>query len=417
MKVSPIMADLEPFGITMKDLRFLKDTEEMRETVPPMMVVEVTEDFNMNLDNTVYELKAGQVLVIQFNLMLTIQSFLDRDGKTNVFKKHDINFRDMYRPYCGQDLSGKKLFIMATSIGDTLFVQPVIRKIKKLYPDCKITYAASPTIKEMISCYPKGLVDRVYESTLFVDKTLVEEADYHLYCNFLVTKNFEAHKLDAYEMFSKFAGFDFHDDIDTDYAILEPKKFAIDEVKRSLPINPYVVCQIRSSTSNRMIPSEKWLKIISALIDNGRDIVFVDTGNFYDVYENDIKSKFPLDKQNRIKNLCRVSRDMRHVVAIISQAEGVIGVDSSFVHIAAALKVPVIGIYTAFLGKVRASTFKGKHNWVDAEGVECRRWPCFFHQDELMQGFCEYVRMADFPDCVKRINPDEVVKKYLEMFK
>jgi hypothetical protein len=106
---------------------------------------------------------------------------------------------------------------------------------------------------------------------------------------------------------------------------------------------------------------------------------------------------------------------MKHVVAAISAAEGVIGVDSSFVHIAGALRVPVVGVYTAFLGELRAKTFAGKRDWVDAKGCECRRWPCFYHQDELVQGFCEYARFGVFPACVLCVDSKEILEKYFKL--
>lgn len=406
---NPVMADLEKFGITMRDLRFLGSTKEMMDTVPPMVMVRVTENFNINIDGTIYELEKGEVYSIQFNLFYTVMGFLSRDNKTHVFEKYEKNFSEIYRPYRGEDLSDKSLFVMATSIGDTLFMQPVIKFIKEKYPTCSVTYAASPVIRDLISCYPKGLIDRVYESTLFVRAGVIEESDYHLYSNFIISKNTEAHCKNAYDIFAEYAGVNFDaEDYPTE---LVPKKFASEEISKKLPKNDFVVCQVRASTSNRMIPTVKWRSIVSDVVGMGYDVVFLDTPNFHELYENDIINMLSESVRPHVKSLCKSVKGLKHTIAAMSMCSGVIGIDSSLVHIAGALGKPVVGIYTAFTGDVRITTFK-HYDYVNSSGCECVFYPCYYHQDEISQGHCDYIRFGEFPDCVVKVDEKEVSRKF-----
>ena len=104
---SPIIGDLNNFGISIDDLRFLNNTRDMQKITPPMVVVRVTENFNINLDNQVYDLLKDEVYVMQFNLFYSVYNFLVRDNKTHVFEKYEQNFKDLYKPYQGQNLDGK----------------------------------------------------------------------------------------------------------------------------------------------------------------------------------------------------------------------------------------------------------------------------------------------------------------------
>jgi len=408
----PQINDLTSFGISMDDLRFLNDTKEMQSTIPPMVVVKVTENFNINLDNQIYDLLKDEVYVMQFNLFYSVYNFLVRDNKTHVFEKYEQNFKDFYKPYQGQNLDNKTLFVMATSIGDTLFMQPTIKYIKEQYPTCKIIYAASKTIRDLISCYPKGLIDTIYESTLFIKKEVITNSDYHLYSNFVITKNMESHKKNAYKIFSEYAGIDI--DFKKYKTELQPKKWILDEVNKRLPKRSFVVCQVRASTSNRMIQSEKWVYITENLIDLGYDVVFIDTPDFYDLYNNDIILKLPEEKRIHTYNLSKIAKGLKYTISIISKSDAVIGIDSALIHIGGALDKPVLGIYTAFTGDVRINTFD-RYEYVQPKNCKCILYPCYYHQDELSMGYCEYARFGDFPDCVTKVDEKEIIEKFKKL--
>jgi lipopolysaccharide heptosyltransferase I len=89
--------------------------------------------------------------------------------------------------------------------------------------------------------------------------------------------------------------------------------------------------------------------------------------------------------------------------AIISQAQGTVGLDTGLSHIAAALDVPSVTIYGATDPRLVGAT--GKHQVHLASQFECVR--C--HQTE-----CTYPRPAEFkPACLVEIKPDDVWEKLL----
>jgi ADP-heptose:LPS heptosyltransferase len=189
---------------------------------------------------------------------------------------------------------------------------------------------------------------------------------------------------------------------------LNPKKYILDELRGKLP-EKFIVIQLRASTGNRMMRVEKWRNIIPQIVELGYDIVFVDSPEFFNLYENEVINYFPHLKDN-IWNLCKTTKSLKHSITIMSQAEAIIAVDSALIHIGASLKKPLVGVYAPFTPEVRLSYYDNC-DWVTPKNVKCELFPCFFHQDELMMGHCDYVRFQSFPDCSEKIDEYEIVDK------
>lgn len=402
-------------GLSIHDIRQHKDTVHQRElSKPAMLVVEVKEDFNLTINNQVFEFREEDILVIQYNLYYSILQFLIRDKKENALTFHNIKFKDLYNRYLGESLDNKNIFVMTTSIGDTIFMQPVMKYIKEKWPTCKITLAAGKTIKELLQCYPKGLVDEIYSGAMFVEKEVIMENDYHMYPNFFITKNSDSHKINCYDIFKD--EFNLNFDIKNYYPELIPRKYILDEVKKYIPKNPYIVLQIRASTGNRMLPPQSWMPIIREIVKNNFDVVFVDDEHFKELYNKDFLNQLP-DCAGRVHNLCKYIKSMKQTIGIIASSDGVIGIDSALIHIGAALNKPIIGIYGPFRAEVRLKYYKNCE-WVEPKNLECEcaKWPCFFHQDEISQQLCEYMNFHLPPQCMMEISIDEIIEKFHKLF-
>lgn len=415
MNQVPMINELEGiFGITIDDLRLRKNTKEMQTTIPPMMIFRVAEDFNLKIGTTEYSFLEDDVYIMQFNLYYSILGFLKQNNKENSLVPEGTQFKEIYKGYHGQDLTDKTLFIMSTSIGDTIFMLPVLKYLKEKYPTCKIVYAVSNEIRDLISCYPKGLVDKMYDGSLFIKKDIIEETDYQLYPNFIITKNEEAKTKNAYDIFKEYAGLNF--DVKEYMPELLPKKYILNELRGKLP-DKFVVIQLRASTGNRMLRTEKWRNIIPQIIDMGYDIVFLDDPNFHALYENEIINYFP-NLKDHIWNLCKTTKGLKQTITIISQADAVIGIDSALIHIAACFKKPIVGIYGPFIPSVRLKYYSNCLFVIpDKDKVKCELFPCFFHQDELSMGHCDYVRFHDFPDCMEKIDENDIIVSLKEVLK
>jgi ADP-heptose:LPS heptosyltransferase len=289
-------------------------------------------------------------------------------------------------------------------------MQPVLKYIKEKYPKSKIVYSASKEIKDLIGCYPKGLVDEILNGNLFVDYETFLEFDYHIYPNFAITKNISAKTENAYDIFKEYAGLDFN--VKDYMPKLNPKKFILDEFRGKLP-EKYVVIQLRASTGNRMIRSEKWREVIPQIIELGYDVVFLDNPGFYNLYETEIVNYFPHLKEN-IWNLCKATKNLKYSISIISQAKAVIAIDSALAHVAGAMNIPLLGIYGPFDPDTRLKYYD-KYEVVTPKNVNCELFPCHFHQDELHMGQCDYVKFQAFPDCMEKIDENEIVEKFKKL--
>lgn len=407
MNQTPNINELEGiFGITINDLRTQKNTKDIQNTVPPMMIFKVKEDFNLRIGTTDYSFLEDDVYIMQFNLYFSILNYLKQNNKENALVPDETQFNELYKAYHGQDLTDKTLFIMSTSIGDTIFMQPVLKFIKEKYPTCKIIYAVSNEIKDLISCYPKGLVDKLYDGSLFIKKEILEETDYQLYPNFIITKNLDSHVKNAYDIFKEYAGLDFN--VKDYMPELLPKKYILDQLRGKLP-EKYVVIQLRASTGNRMMRVEKWRNIIPEIINLGYDIVFIDIPEFYGLYENEIINYFPHLKDH-IWNLCKTTKSLKYSITIISQADAVLAVDSALIHVGACFNKPLVGVYAPFTPDVRLSYYNNcKSVTPDKKDVKCENFPCYYHQDEISMGYCDYARFGAFPDCSEKIDENKII--------
>jgi len=171
---------------------------------------------------------------------------------------------------------------------------------------------------------------------------------------------------------------------------------------------------MRASTANRMLRPEKWRTIIPDIIKLGYDIVLIDNPGVYQLYENEITNYFPGEEKDHIWNLCKFTKTIKHSIAVISQAEMVVGIDSALVHIGAALNKPVVGVYGPFSSGVRLAYYSPCIA-VEPKDVKCEMYPCFYHQDELSMGFCDYIRFSAFPDCMEKIDENDILKAIKNM--
>ena len=158
--------------------------------------------------------------------------------------------------------------------------------------------------------------------------------------------------------------------------------------------------------------SEKWINIIKHLHKAGIFTAFLDRPERKQMYD-ELINVGNIDSQFCV-NLCHLSSDIHHAVAIISQSDGVIGIDSSMIHIAAALKKPVLGIYAPFKGELRMKYYK-TGDWVEPSSSKCSKFPCFFHSNQVRE--CPSLVMGNPPMCFDGINEEEVVEKFRKLQK
>lgn len=399
-QISPSL--LKNLGLDMSKLRKVQTIEELIKEPPLMVAAQVKHDIQMNTGSQPLNLKKGTSLIMPLSTFMNTKR--TSDGRRATLKPYRHPFKTLFRRYRGQDLNYKRLLIWrGGGFGDLMFLQPIIKHIKRLYPTCQITTASYPRFIPIYADFPKDLITNVLPVP-FSTKFLYDN-HYHLTFEGAIERCIEAQNLNVYDLLSKVAGFEI--DFTDDYYKLElsPNKKIMEKFKHNLPEN-FVVIQMRASSPIRMMSDDKWANIIRRIIDLGKKIMFLDRPDL-NAYYLHFRDKYNLPK-DKVYSRCNECVNINHGIAIMSKSDGIVAIDSAFTHIGVALNKPVVGIYGSFKGWLRMKYYKNA-DWVDTEDKVCKYQPCFFHHEEKFR--CPSITNKKHPACLETINEDLVIEK------
>lgn len=404
---NPISQDLlKKLGVDLSNLRKVETLDEIIKNPPLMVTAQVVHDLKMGTGAEPMHLKKGTSLVMPFSMFMSGKR--TNDNRKLALKPYRHPFKTLFRRYHGQELHGKRLLITrGGGYGDLMFVQNIMKHIKRLYPTCQITAASYPRFVSIYADFPKDLITNILPVP-FSTKFLYDN-HYHLTFEGAIERCIEAQKINVYDLFSKVAGFDI--DFTDDYYKLElyPNEKIMERFKHNLPDN-FIIAQMRASSPVRMLSDEKWARIIQRIIDLGKNVIFIDRPDLHQYYLSFIE-KYKLDK-NKVTSRCKECININCGIAIMSKSDGVIAIDSAFTHIGTALNKPVLGIYGSFKGWLRMKYYKNV-DWVDAEDKVCEYQPCFFHHEEKFK--CPSLKCKKHPACLETINEDLVIEKFKKL--
>ena len=400
---------LRSLGLDPKDYekKEVKTVEELLKKPPHVILAQVFRNCDLLFDDkTKISLKKGSVMVMDSGLFLSAKR--GNDDRRVHLKPYRRTFSEFFNRYRGQSLDDKHLLVWRYGgLGDLIFSQPVIKYLKEKYPTCSITYATAFKNKQLLESWPKGLIDTITEIPF--NKSLLMNSDYHLTFEGFIERCRESCFQNAYDVFSKAANVQIDQTDDKYYPELLVDEKSSNKFKEIVPDN-FIVVQIRATSPLRMMPFSKWKIIIEKLNELGFNIVVVDDEGYEDRYNK----LFIENKMNRDKifNLCRYSKSIKDAISVINHSHGVIAIDSSFIHIAAALKKPVVGIYAPFLAETRMKYYKDS-DWVEPKESECKLFPCFLHYKRTYE--CPSFRAGKEITCFSPISETEVVDKFLKL--
>jgi ADP-heptose:LPS heptosyltransferase len=276
----------------------------------------------------------------------------------------------IYRPYKGQDLSGKKIMIWRTGgIGDLAFLNPVVFYIKKKFPTCTLRVATG--CKQPLENMP-GI--ELYDMPF--DAKLLEDCDFHLFFQGIIEGGSDQSKnTHAVDMFFHYFG------IDSLQFPAEDKKpklfFTKPELdwcekelnKHGMTNDHYIIgIQMETSAPLRNFPKEKFKAVIDSLAkEENVKIVLIGTP-VHDLVAQYYKGHYP-----NVHILTRYN--VRQSIILATRYNLMIAPDSFMVQIAGALDKPFIGLYGPFPSEVRMKYFKNAIG-LDAS-VVCS--PCYKH--------------------------------------
>ena len=362
---------LYDLGISENNISMVKTTKELRKNPPNIIIAECSKSVKFTQNKFVEQkLQKKNKYVMSVGIYKALH--YDKGSGSRILKPSSIKFKKIYKPYIGQDLTNKQLLISRTGgIGDLLFIQPSILHLKEKYPSCKIVLACGPQYHAMVENW--DCLDKVY--TMPYSCNVLFDSDYHAIFEGVIERCEEAHTTNALKLFSKWLGLNIpKDKLKTKQ---EPKKDKLIEVKNILRDwdildGKFIIVQLEASSFIRTPRPKIWKNIINHLTSEGYKIIITDSPSKSSYIDDFIKT---LERKYMVFNFAKHSKTLDYSIALSSLASLVIAPDSSFMHIAASLGTKCMGIYGAFTGEIRLSTYK------DSDWINCKAncGPCFRH--------------------------------------
>lgn len=288
--------------------------------------------------------------------------------------------RDFSSVYSKLDLSkiqkGQEVFLFRSGgIGDVMFMFPLISFLKKNF-GVKIKVGTSPIYCSVLENNPD--IDTIVRMPFSLEE--MKKSDFHLIFEGIIEDvGNDSQILHSVDLFLKEAGVD-HTRIPAKDKC--PRLFIKDsEIKKAkkvfskykiLESEKKIGVQVESSSPVRNYPLNSMIAVIRRLIDSGY-VVIVFGGKF----QKDVGEYFEqvFAGERRMVNLINKTESLRESIAIISLMDLIVAPDSSFIHIAGALDIPVVGIYGCFPSLLRMRYYK------NAIGIDCNVScaPSFIH--------------------------------------
>lgn len=392
--------DMAQMGFSETEVKMMEDLSAIKSLSPFMAVVRCDQTFKFSVgqEKNTQILRKGSVYVMALGVYdsLRYNQQLGRD----ILKPYKHNFAEVFNRYEGQNLDGKTILIWRTGgIGDLLFIKPNIDYIKKTWPTAKVWFACAPAYQNMVKHWKE--IDRLIDLPIDYYEVF-RKADYHVTFEGTIERNFEAHKRNAYELFSEFMGLNLKgNDLVPHQDVPEIHRPVCEEFLKSKDIGDekFILLQMQPSSPVRAIRGEKWVEVIDELTDRGHKVVITDSP-YREQHVASLISK--CKNRGMVFNFCKHSKTLDVTITLCSYAKGTIGPDSSLNHIAASLGVPSYGIFGPFTGEIRMSHFPNA-GWINCQ-YKCA--PCFMHGGEP----CPVAKKnnTEFSPCLENFTAAEI---------
>ncbi|MGD2072085.1 MAG: glycosyltransferase family 9 protein [Candidatus Thorarchaeota archaeon] len=390
---------IREFGLDSKSLTHVSSLEELKESAPNIIIAEAKKNVTF-VQNFFKEqrLKKKSKYVMGLGVFRQLQ-FDSVNGK-KLLKPSPIKFKNIYRPYNGQDLDNKSILVFRTGgIGDLLFIKPNLNYLKEKYPTCTVNFACGPQYQAMVETW--DCVDNLLD--LPFNFRWLHRSNYHVLYEGVIERCKEAQTSNAFNLFSKWMGLNLPDEL------LLPQQDAKEHLTKAcsnvlndwgVELNSFLVMQLRASSPIRTPRHEFWVEMMDRLTDKGYKIILTDNPR-----QNEAIEKFTNMVKNKdmVFNFCKHSKSLDYTIALVNLAKGVVATDSALNHIAASLNKKCFGIYGPFPGFIRLKTYP-LADWIDTK-MHCV--PCYIHGHKP----CPQAGKDGYSPCYDKLDMDKLVEK------
>jgi ADP-heptose:LPS heptosyltransferase len=312
--------------------------------------------------------------------------------------------------YQGEDLTNKSLFCFrAGGIGDLLFITTSLKQIKKKYPTAQLFLGCDSAFGEIL----KSPTCDYEVVSMPLEKSFLDKHDYVLFFQGIIEDSKEAETVNAYDLFRKA----FHLDNISDY---KPNIYFSDndmvDVNRYLKKNqPFyekqinIAIQVLASVPKRSILPTTLVRFIN-LLPPQYSIWLTGSANQMNQIN---KIMLAAKEHSNVYNVSKYLPKLGHMAALLSKSQLAIGPDSSLLHMAGGLGIPLIGLFGAFPSQLRLSHYD------NAIGIDANSSCEFSRGEGNLRGCFEHgsgpcllasKRTELFSPCMKLITPDHILQ-------
>lgn len=343
--------EIAGMGVSIESLTEKHDTlSSFQSSLPAFLCAESTTDQTLRLfDGGTIKVNKGE------NLCMTPSMYKAHIVQHPTLIPSSYKFSEIYKPYKGEDLTGKTLFVWRSGgIGDLMFIRPILMAFKEKYKDIEIIFATRSKYHSMVEQWD-DCIDQLTDVPFFVDETL-NNSDYHISYEGLIERCELAEQIDVHDLFAQ------HSSIEINNYNCKMKCICKNQTFDILP-KKYAVMQLGASSAIRTPFTGKLIAVADFITEHTDLIISGSKREQRDI--DDFKSccKNP----DRIINFARHTGSVVDAVKLVTGASIVVAPDSSHVHMAAAQGVPCVGIYGPFPWKSRAAHYK---NFIGVEPKE-----------------------------------------------
>ena len=331
----------------------------------------------------------------------------------------------------------KKILIIGMNyIGDTIFITPLIRAIKKHYKDCiidivngkrgidilkenphinKIIIREENTLENLLEKLKKENYDIGFAATTaFYGASILYKAKIPIRAG--VSSELRGIFLNKKTSWKKHK----RHIVDTILSILKPMNIETDGIKTELflteeennfgieKMKNYKNCLLVHGGATRISKrynAENFAELIEMFYKKIQvPIILIGSASKEDIeFANKMKSKLG----NIITEDLTAKLSIRELMAVIKNSYALIGGDSAPLHIANAFNIYSIGIFGDTLPLIYGARGEKSFN------IEARRKYCSF----LKSFHCEYIkRGCKTVDCLNRLKPEEILNYLIEVY-
>ncbi len=288
-------------------------------------------------------------------------------------------------------------------MGDGIMLTPVLRALKRKFPEAALEVATFPHIRQSLLnlSYIDGFVMWPMKFDVINDYQRI----YFLenFCNHTRAK--ELHLSDVFSEICNIPLVDLETNLFDKSADYKP---TADEVKWAIASFPRVSgrkrigMQVQASERCRTYPAKMLRDLMRLLIMDGCE-----------VYLMGAPGEFQCEEKGHLHDLCKVAPTFRESAAFLTTCDAFVGPDSGFLHVAGAMGVPAVGLFGAFPWKLRTAYYPSVFA---IQGIgECS--PCFHHPTKLMPAFPAHGSCYATGRCevLASIEPDRIKAKILQI--